>query len=150
MASFAENMRAFTDDVVSCARERAATLNELSVQTEHLLSDTQSFVKHLGQQHQAMAKHVRSTLANDCRDRAEQVAELRHQIRTHLDELHKQVQDALRHCRNTRHEHLDGTFQNLRHQRQHLADDLREAGRIWRGESAQKPRKAGAKRGKSE
>jgi ElaB/YqjD/DUF883 family membrane-anchored ribosome-binding protein len=112
MATFTENMKHFTDELAACTQERAKDLKSMRTDTERLVS-------RLGKENQARAKQIRSTLNDDRQARTEQVAELRERIGIHLHEVR---------------ENLDTMFQGFQEARHELAEDLQEAGRVWRGE----------------
>lgn len=133
MGFFAENMKRFTGEVAACHRERSAVLKRLRLEADDLRSDAQSFLRQLGDEHQAVAEHVRSTLANERRDRTQQVEALRHEFRDRFHKMREQLQQTLAHCRNARRDFLRHKFRDFRQSRRRLAGDLQDASRIWRG-----------------
>ncbi len=145
MGTFTENMKALTDQLACCAHERADDLQALRTRTEGLLADAEEFLQHLSEEHEAMGTQVRETLSEDCRQRAEQVAEMREQISKRLQELQERFQETLRTCREARHEHVDHLLEGFEEARQELAKDLQEAGRVWRKQHGGKT--GGHKRG---
>ena len=133
MATFTEKMRTLTGELAECAHARSETLDALRSQTERLLSNADKLMRRLGREHDAMAKQVRTSLSEDREERVRQVAEAREQINKRFHELQERLHETLQTCREARHEHVGHLLQGFDEARQALADDLQEAGRIWRG-----------------
>jgi hypothetical protein len=129
---FAENMRAFADEVVQSAHARTQAVTEVHQEAHRLLSDATSFMAQVAKEHHERADHVNTTLAESRRDRQDQVRTLRHTINERLNEVRAQTEQLLTETRNTREQAVSQLMSAFTQARTELNHDLQEARRCWR------------------
>ncbi len=132
MASFTDQMKALTDEISNTKNTMFSAVASIKGQTEQILGNAQSFMNRLSDEHRTMAAESKSDLAADRRSRSKQVRTFRASTRRQQGEARHELQEKLR--RNTAERlrsmnHLRSGFQEAQ---QALANDLREAGRVWR------------------
>jgi len=128
-------MEGFTKEVREGARVRADALSGVSANTQQLLSDARSFMHRVAQEHRDRVGPLRSTLADNLRERQDQVRALRHQFHEHLGKMREQLHEMLGQDRRACHDKVADLKSAFEEARAEVANDLREAGRIWRGRS---------------
>lgn len=132
MTSQAEKMKALTEEIASCTRERTSALADLTEHTERLLGDARSFVKQLDLEHQDRATEVRSSLAAHRRDFKEQANAFRQSCFQQSKVMRADLHEMLLTNQNARQQKLSELRQAFQETQREVARDLQEAGRIWR------------------
>jgi len=86
---FAENMKAIADELVRCGQERTAAVAEITVNTHRFLGQ-------VAQEHKERAEHVNIILADNRRERQDQVRALMTSFHEVQVALGQEVQEAKR------------------------------------------------------
>jgi len=131
---FAERMKTFKEDVDQSCRHRTAAVKEVSQQTTRLLSEARATMQRLGQENKHRADQLHASLAASTRQRQEEVRQLRQDIAKQMHEMRTQLHGMLEHTRQHRQESVHGLLHMAQTARTALGHDLREAGKIWRGQ----------------
>jgi len=131
MHSFTERMKTMSEAILTSRRERCAAVAGVKEHTEQVLSEAEVFLQRLNQEHRDLAARTRSELASNRRDRSEQLRQFRDDVRRGHQETRDRLRQMLGNVRHVRQEHVGQLRQSFNECQRHLADDLREASRLW-------------------
>jgi DNA-binding protein H-NS len=128
-------MEGFTKDLLECATVRADALSEVNVHTKQLLSDVRTFMHHISQERQEQVAPLHAALAEEVRERHDEVQAMRHEFQEHMGKMHEHLQEMFSEDRRARHEDVADLRKAFHAARAEVVNDLREMARVWRGRS---------------
>lgn len=131
MAFFTEQMETLTHELLKSRPERKAFVGDVKQRSHKLLADAQTFMRVLGQDHVAMAEHLRSELTANLQERLRTVQAERQQNREHFQTMRKEMQATLAQTRLQRKQHVATLLTECRTAQKDLAGDLKQAAKVW-------------------
>jgi hypothetical protein len=131
MASFADQMATFTDHLRSSIRDRGESLVRVHEATGSLLADARTFMKDVTDKHQSMAQELTATLAAHRADRVEKVGAMRHEHQESLQQMRHDMRTMLDEANTARFEAVAQLRNEAQQARAALSDDLRRASQAW-------------------
>jgi ElaB/YqjD/DUF883 family membrane-anchored ribosome-binding protein len=130
---FADNMKAFTEEVARTTNARVQDLARVRETTEKLVKDARDWMKDVTREQQKRAEQLRTALVASHQQRKEQTKALRQDIQQQLGQMRDTLHELLRQTRRERQLHMEGLLTSFGTARTELAGDLRAAAGIWQG-----------------
>jgi DNA anti-recombination protein RmuC len=128
---FADNMKAFTEDVRRSTRDRSATLADVNEKTAQLLAEARGLLQKVGQENRDRAQEMHAQLDAGRKERQQEVQQMRQDFVQEMGEMRQELHQLLEETRKHRHEAVNRLLHSARSTRESLASDLREASRLW-------------------
>ncbi len=132
MAFFSEHMEMLANELLTSRQERTAFVGEVQQRSHKVLADAQTFVRVLGQEHEAMSERLRSDLVANGRERLRTVKTLREQNRQQQKNTRKDLKSMLAQTRRDRLQRVAVLRTECRAAQKDLAKDLKQAAQVWR------------------